>query len=510
MLDAAWEKLSYPHDHNVGGRHGEVNDVVRLRKAEEAHVTATDAIEEAVISITTHIAYKRPETPLVVFNPLSWNRTDVVETYLEFWPKPVQSMSLRDAAGREVPVQILSVEKHGSFTRITFLFLAEKIPPLGYATFYAIPFEKADPKKPTMSLSASSFENEFFRGELVNGRPKSLRSKGLGFELVGSGAHLFNEVVALEDVAEDVDEKFTGQQWRSSEHATHVEVIENGPVRGRIRVYGRLMNSTLEQDIALYAALPRLDLSTRIDWEGRRNTQVRIAMPFNVPNGKITYESPYAHVTMPDDEMPNTYRGSGGRFTGKWIDVSNGQVGVTLASRLGCHSLNGTTVYPVILRNAYSCGTPFLWYPQYGWHTFDFSLAAHAGDWRSPACYQLGWEFNNPLRVGRMCTARPIRPIAGRATLPESGSFCSVDQDGVVVSTIKKSYDGSGYVIRLVELAGKARGALRATLGAKIETAFETDLLERKMRELRPSERSLPVPVTAYGIHSFAVMLAKR
>jgi len=496
-----------------------VNDVVRLRKAQEAHLAATDAIEEAVLSITTHIAYKRPETPFVVFNPLSWARTDVVETYLEFWPKPVEGMVLHDAAGREVPIQILSLEKKGSFTRITFLFVAENVPPMGYATYYATPMAETPQRGVStgaMTVSASGFENDFFACELQNGFLKGLRSKTWQCDLVGTGPHLFNEVVALEDVAEDVDEKFTGRQWRASEHITHCEVVENGPVRGRIRVYGRLMNSTLEQDITIYRALPRLDLTTRIDWEGRRETQVRLALPFNIPNGKITYESPYAHVTLPDatlrstsDEMPNTYRGTGGRFTGKWINVSNGEIGVTLASRLGCHSLSGTAVYPVLLRNTYSCGTPFLWYPQYGRHTFDFALAAHAGDWRSPACYQLGWEFNNPLRVGRMCTARPIKPIEGRATLPESGSFCSLDQDGAIIPTIKKAYDGFGYVVRLVELTGEAR-MVRLTFDAKVASAFETDLLERPARELKSVGRSLTVPVTAYGIHSVKVALEKQ
>jgi alpha-mannosidase len=320
--------------------------------------------------------------------------------------------------------------------------------------------------------------------------------------------HLFNEVVALEDPTEDVDEKLTGREWRASEHAAHAEVVENGPVRGRIRVRGRLINSTLEQDITLYAALPRLDLSTRIDWEGRRSVQVRLAMPFNVPGGRITYESPYAHVTMPDDEMPNTYRGTGGRFTGKWINVSDGKLGVTLASRLGCHSLSGTSIYPVLLRNTYSCGTPFYWYPQYGLHTFDFALAAHAGDWRSPECFRLGWAFNNPLRVGRMCTARPIKPIAGRARLPESGGFCSADRAGVIISTIKKAYDGSGHVVRLVEMTGEP-GPVRLAFDTNVLAAEETDLLERPVRGLRSEGGSVTVPVTAYGIHSVKVRLRR-
>lgn len=513
-LDEAWEKLTYPHDHNVGGRHGEVNDLVRLRKAQEAHIAATEAIEEAVISIITHIAYKTKiasvgPMPFVVFNPLSWPRSDVVETYLEFWPcpGPVNGMTLRDAAGRELPVQILSIERHGQMVRITFLFVAHNVPPMGYITYYATPLADALPESP-LRLTVRGFENDFFKCEFAKGWPQSIYAKAFGFDIVGSGPYFFNEVFALEDIAEDVDEKITGHQWRASEHITHVEVVENGPVRGRLRVYGRLMKSTLEQDIVIYSCLPRLDFITRIDWEGRRNTQVRIAMPFGIQGGRITYESPYAHVTMPDDEMPNTFRGAGGRFTGKWIDVSNGKWGVVLASRLGCHVLSGTSVYPVILRNTYSCGTPFLWYPQYGWHSFEFSLSVHAGDWRDPLCYRLGWEFNNPLRVGRMCTARPIAPINERATLPESDSFCWVDQEGVIVTTIKKAYDGSGFVVRLIELTGLAR-TVRLYYNVGVIKAVETDLLERPIHELKVTDTSVFVPLTAYGIHSVKVALRK-
>ena len=65
---------------------------------------------------------------------------------------------------------------------------------------------------------------------------------------------------------------------------------------------------------------------------GTKNTQLRLALPYNVPDGEVTYEVPFGNVVFGRDEMPNTYRGDGARWVQKWLDVSNGDYGVTLGT----------------------------------------------------------------------------------------------------------------------------------------------------------------------------------
>ena len=79
----------------------------------------------------------------------------------------------------------------------------------------------------------------------------------------------------------------TGKQWRMREHPSTIRVAENGPVRLVIEVSGRLLeHSARRQEIILYRDLPRIDLVTTVNWEGKRNIQLYQAFPLNVPDAR--------------------------------------------------------------------------------------------------------------------------------------------------------------------------------------------------------------------------------
>ena len=129
--------------------------------------------------------------------------------------------------------------------------------------------------------------------------------------------------------------------------------------------------------------------------------------------------------------------GEGTRFVQKWIDLTAGDAswGVTWSSNVCAHTLHadadgaGTGLSPLLLRTAYSCGTPFLWYTLEGRHDFRFALAPHDGTWQESHSWRLGWEHHQPLAVQRLATARPLAPIPGRDTLPERLSLCALEGD---------------------------------------------------------------------------------
>jgi len=504
-LDEAWAALPLPHDHNVGGRHGEINDEVRIHCARHARILAEEALRGSILSIITHIRYEREAMPLVVFNPLSWERSDVVETYVEFVQTGVQGLRIEDAAGREYPAQVLRREEQGGLTRVTFVFVAEGVPPVGYKAFYltALP-EPAEASSP-LEITPDHLASRFYTLELEDGFLRRLTSSLVPrpSSLVPSDSHHhFNEVVVLEDTEVDVAEGLTGREWRAAEQERTVEVVESGPVRAVLRVRGQVLNSPLVQEIALYDALPRIDLTTSVEWEGRHDCQVRLALPLAVPDGRLTYETPFAPMAFPDGEMPGTYRGTGGRFTHRWIDFSNDGYGLTLASRHGCHSLSADgKLYAVLLRTTFSCGTPFLWYEQRGRHTFHHSLLAHAGDWRAAHAFRHGWEFNSPLWAGRMCTARPIEPIRGKTTLPETASLCTIDAPNVALVTLKPADDGEGWILRLLETNGEATAAT-LTLARPLVAAWAANLLEEPGRAWPVSGSTVSLRLGAYRLQT--------
>ena len=337
---------------------------------------------------------------LLVSNSLNWDRTDVVQDYMEFGGDNVTGIRITDGQGNEMPCQVIKAQNAGDdradfagfgYSRVDFAFLAKDVPSLGFKTFYLEPRVGASDQNTRRGTMEHVVENDHFRLDVTGGMVKSLQWKrpgGASVELAAEADHFFNEVVVLEDLRFDLEDSqdeqamkgthtdealalqasgedwlagtnFTGREWRASDGPTQVQWVERGPVWTTVCLRSHVLGAPIVQEIRLHNQEPRVDLITSIDWNGTKNTQLRVALPYNVPEGEVTYEVPFANVVFGKDEIPNTYRGDGSRWVQKWLDVSNGDYGVTQGTSNCVHAIKGTSVYPTLLRTAYSCGTPF-------------------------------------------------------------------------------------------------------------------------------------------------------
>ncbi|MCD6231108.1 hypothetical protein J7K28_00575 [Candidatus Aerophobetes bacterium] len=501
-MDKAWENLTFPQDHNTGGMHGKINDRVRLNKARESLDIASSLIEEVTYSIASNIAYKREGIPVVVFNPLSWEREEIVKADVIFKGKEVEEILVKDLNGESVSSQLIKKEIISSSTKLKFIFLA-KVSPLGYRTYYVYPGEKKELRPILHTLNNLSFENNSFKITFSLRGVKNIQYKGREFVL--KDKYNFGQIFVLEDTADDVRENFTGKEWKAYYDLSTLRIVENGPLRAKIRWEGKVLNSRIIQEIIFYSSISRLDLSTTINWEGRKSTQVRLAYPFNIPGAKITYEIPYGSITYPDEEIPHTYRGTGGRYIQKWIDISNKDYGITMATQNSSHSLSSPSIiYPVLIRTTFSCGDRFYWYYNQGRHTFSHSFIPHQGDWKKEHTYRLGWEYNNPLIVDERRTCLFYRPKEGGEILPEEFSLLSVEEPNIVITTVKEADNKEGWIIRLFEAEGK-RGLANINLSFPIKKAWEVDLLERKIKEIECDGKKVKLKISPYGIYTILV-----
>jgi hypothetical protein len=123
-------------------------------------------------------------TAIVVFNPMSWTRDDVVDTHLSIYgdvgagdnlDQYRKGMRLVDEAGTSVPFRVLqSAGTVSSGMDITFI--ARGVPSLGYKTYYMVPAESfdtfpnastvalddANPARPKRTLDSDKLENDFY------------------------------------------------------------------------------------------------------------------------------------------------------------------------------------------------------------------------------------------------------------------------------------------------------------------------------------------------------------
>lgn len=100
-----------------------------------------------------------------------------------------------------------------------------------------------------------------------------------------------------------------------------------------------------------------------------------------------------------------------------------------------------------------------------GRHRFRYALYPHAGGPQQGGVIPAAAAFNQPLRV------------FGTAAEPQAHAFLLVDNEAVVVDTVKTAEDGDDLIIRLYESHGAHQNAV-LTLGRPVRKAFQVNLLE--------------------------------
>ena len=528
-LEAAWEDLFWPHDHNIAGQDGAVNDAVRRHRAEHARITAESVLREVESSYLFHMTSDaRLGKAFLVFNPLSWRRSGVVELPMELPGPSPDAVEVVDADSRAVPTQLLSIERADD-QRIDYqlddpklaqfqarlALVANDVPATGYKVFYVR--KSKTPCAPTGHASTTLLENDHFKVELDAGRVRAITCKRTQRQLASDDGTGFFSVVALEDLRGNLEDgydpwdprehapNYTGREWVTEVDASAVEIIEHGPVRTRLRIPGRLLDCLVVREIELYDALPKLTLRVSIDWTGHRNRQVRLRLPFNLTDPVVTYETPFGSVVFGRDEMPNTYRGEGTRWVQKWIDLTEPGFGVTMSA--GCCAVNFTdaTVAPLLVSTTYCRGDAYYWTHNRGRHAFAFTLHTHDGDWRSGRHYGIGWEQWSPLRVVR---SQPrLISVPHRVCLPDRREYLRCDHPAVVVSAFKASYDGNGHVVRLFNVTGKSVNT-ELHLGFNLVAAALCDMNERPTGPVACGGGILPISLGPHEIATCRLQLA--
>ena len=133
QFQLAWKNLLFDHFHDVMPGSGiAVNYLDAKRNLEDVARSAKEITDGSLDEILAHINTKDDGVPVVVFNSLSWRRTEVIETEVQL-PGHARSVEVFDAVGHRIESQLLSLDAATNRARI--LVLAD-VPPVGYKTYF--------------------------------------------------------------------------------------------------------------------------------------------------------------------------------------------------------------------------------------------------------------------------------------------------------------------------------------------------------------------------------------
>lgn len=516
-LDEAWRNALYP-DHGWGGNHGNVTDSIFAYKMYAAEQTAQTIVKDELTKLSKQIKFESKGTPIVVYNQLSWERTAPVVVEINRYGCENNYLQLTDETGNVVAIQHIT-PKDSKNGQLSFIFIAENVPSIGYKTYYLGGYE-GRPDVQTRSGN-NSFENSYYKIEFAAGGVKSIYDKRINKELVNSSKFLAGEVLSFKSVGNGAGE-FAALQpvsmerfEKSSQYGSVWQKTEDGLVREVREIKSMFNDACIVQRVIIYKQIPKIDFEFDIEgFTGEPDREYRVAFPLNQDKSQISYDVPMGVVEIGKNDLSCAAGQAGGllysvplnstplRECGDWFSASSDGVNVTIASSVSVFGFGDATdqavsypiLQPVLLASRRSCHYAGNRYGQAGNHSYSFTFNATAGDWKSASNLASG-------DVGRFYSVVvPERCDSG--ILKETDSFLSCSTPNVIISAVKKCDDDSSLIVRCYDIEGKDT-EVTLKLPKDISQGIHTNIIEEPVAPISTKGNEAPVKVGHHAIETF-------
>jgi alpha-mannosidase len=503
-MELTWKNLLFDHFHDIMPGSGiAVNYLDAKRNLEDVDRAANDVTMGSLGEIAAHVNTQGEGVPMMIFNTLSWARSEVTEVEAQL-PGPARQIAVVDSTGKPAEAQVLSIDSETH--RVRFLLLSHT-PAFGYATYFVHTATAAPAVHAMLKASSDTLENEFFRVKIdpQTGCMTSLFDKRSGTEalapaetgtggpktsICGNLLQTFVDKPKQWD-AWNIDADFEKQHW-DLDKADEVKLTESGPLRAVIQIKNHFQNSTFVRDVILYAGVPRVDVKMNAEWH-EKHILLKVAFPLSTHSDKAAFEIPFGSVERPTTRNTPAEQAQFEVPAQRWADISDSTHGFSLLNdcKYG-YDAKGNVLRLSLLRS-----------PEYpdphadeGHHEFTYALYPHGGGWKDALTIRRGYELNYKL------ISLPAEKHEGM--LASEHSFVQVQADNVIVTALKKAEDDNGLVLRFYEWAGK-ESEVTIQLPPGAESAAETDLMERPIGSLAVHNGGVSAHTKPYEIKTIKV-----
>jgi len=490
------------HDDIYGAHVDEVtSDVMNRYKR-------TQEIGNRLTAISSHYIAKKINTSgwykaILVFNPTSWDRSEVVEATIDFSQEENIRAFRITSNGEDVPFQILDCQDFtkyqsernimdgmifsngtphfgvGPVRRYRIALLAENIPAFGYRAYRVEPTSLN--RRPVFSnkvkVNNRVLENDYIRVEVGNGGHFTLVHKPTG--------QVYENCNILEDGG-DVGDGYTYQAPFIDQLVTNLgangnyTILEKGPIRATVKVdldfilpaFSSERSRSEEKVIcplSIYISLNALSryVSIRTEFNNKaKDHRLRVSFQPRIPSQKVYVDGHFDILTR-DVELPQKSgwmeKPSPTQPQLNFVALKNETRGLAILNK-GLLQYEATSephpaLYITLLRcvgylskdgleerNGRPCG-PGLPTPTaqcIGQHIFEYAVYPYDPSKTSlPEIHQLGQEFNAPLKT--------FDTVGGEGPLPQKLSFCRVK--GALASAYKKAENSDDVILRLYNIS---------------------------------------------------------
>ena len=524
-FDRLWDPVLFNqfHDDICGCHTDKVFRLIMERylvSGEGAGAIIGAALKKLEQSVGTHCG--EGEIPILVFNPLGWERKDMVTVKLGFSRTDVLDLAVRDGNGKPIPCELRDVKRHDTGIRDADVSFVADVPSAGCSVFYITPLTAYTPRIMQAArqyhireLKTVYMENEQFKMEVdfFTGVIKSLVLKQTGEELIdpqmpwgamivkesdcgdfwelnaplrGGNNNYLDRSRSIFDDKQALCSKDSGGQceWPLETDIRQVFSFSRGFGKGKFKY-----------TITVYRETDRIDIEGEIvNYD--EDVRYRAAFPLNLANDKSVIRGiPYGCTTQPDGEYPAV----------DFCDVSDGKKGLSLLN-IG---LPGNDVHDGILSLSLFRAVSYKGYSGGGFDEssiasggfeigksipFKYALYPHNGECDTASSLRAARELNVPL-IAVKCAPHP-------GILPQRHSFLAIPNENVILSCFMES--GSGKVLRVYEAGGRP-AAVDASIPGGYASACDVDMTLKRLpdrKDLTLNGEKLRFNLGAYEVRT--------
>ncbi len=485
QMRQVWDLLLDSMDHNQNGVGGDRADRDKFELKETARLTASKIADKYAWRLAARTEAPHDGAfPVVVFNPLSWKRSEIIKARVgcygrtfstcfngftissEYYKNnPSAAFRLVNEQGNEIP---LKIEDHLMMLTDTLelSFFAREIPAFGCKTFFLevaeptdfpTPFQleldsEKDKADPDRYLKNELIENNFFRFEIFR-----LTGEISVFDKANNRL-LFDKmsILGLEEKRGEYIYKMTlsGRTFPFSVEKIHVK--ENNAVYCLVEIEGRVYEQKILQKMKIWADKPVFEIENTISWNGGKFVRIEQSFPFaseekaniqyGVPFGEIAYPETMYNKSGNPEETTEENPTANIRLVRDWVNISDSAGGVTVSADHRMWTFDENTMRNCMLRGiGWTSGGVHIdengerkgvQRPPKGEYVYKFRICSDRLG--NSYCGHVGLELNNPLHA--VAVANGIVSDCPGLKLPQmpdtSGST-------VVISNVKPAEDGS-------------------------------------------------------------------
>jgi len=456
------------------------------------------ALTDAVGAVARALDTEAEGRPLVVFNPLSADREDIVEATVRYPGEPPAAVRVYGPDGTEVPSQVTAV--HDDSLEVVFL---AKVPAVGFAMFDVRKSDESCSLDTGVSITENSLENEQYRVEIdENGDVSSVHDKVAARDLLAGAARLalFDDNSAVwpgwEIIWSDVE---AGPRDHVGGPA-QAKVVEAGPARVTLEITRTAADSTYVQRIRLAAGSggERVEFDTEIEWKSLA-TFLKAEFPLAVSSEHATYDLGLGTISR-GNNTPKLYEVP----AQQWADITaaDGEYGVSILNdcKYGWDKPEDDTLRLTLLHTPIALPIAIFYghdVQDIGPHRLLYALYGHKGDWRNGSAWHAA-RLNQPLLA--------FQTASHPGELGKEFSFVAVSRAEVMVKALKKAEEGDEYVVRVQELNGQPVSDAHLSLGTGLASAREVNGSEQEVGPAAVVDGELVFDMGPYQVRTFAVV----